>query len=65
MVPRGEVGLVVAQIGLAMGVIAQHVYGVVVFMAVMTTLIAPPMLAIAFRGLSGQRGEEEEVFRLG
>jgi Kef-type K+ transport system membrane component KefB len=50
MIPRGEVGLVVAQIGQSLGVITQQVYGVVVFMAVATTLIAPPFLAAAFRG---------------
>jgi Kef-type K+ transport system membrane component KefB len=49
MVPRGEVGMVVAQIGLGLGVISQRLYGVVVFMAVATTLIAPPMLALAYR----------------
>lgn len=44
MVPRGEVGIVVAQIGLAMGVIDNRLFGVVLFMAVATTLIAPPFL---------------------
>jgi Kef-type K+ transport system membrane component KefB len=48
MIPRGEVGMVVAQIGLTMGVISQNIYGVVVFMAVATTLVAPPLLKIAF-----------------
>lgn len=65
MVPRGEVGLVVAQLGLAMGVISQRVYGVVVFMAVATTLMAPPLLVAVFRGLEGPKPEAEEVFRLG
>jgi Kef-type K+ transport system membrane component KefB len=65
MVPRGEVGLVVAQIGLSLGVIAQHVYGVVVFMAVATTIIAPPLLNAAFRGEKPAPEEETEVFRLG
>ncbi len=64
MVPRGEVGLVVAQIGLTLGVISAAVYGVVVFMAVATTIVAPPLLAAAFRG-EKPTGEEEEVFRLG
>ncbi len=64
MVPRGEVGLVVAQIGMTMGVIAQHVYGVVVFMAVATTLVAPPLLAVAFRG-AGAPEKEEKVLKLG
>ncbi len=65
MAPRGEVGMVVAQIGLAMGVIAPHVYGVVVFMAVATTLIAPPLLALTYRGVEVPPGEAQEVFRLG
>jgi Kef-type K+ transport system membrane component KefB len=50
MVPRGEVGMVVAQIGLSMGVIEKSVYAVVVFMAVATTIIAPPLLKIFYRG---------------
>jgi Kef-type K+ transport system membrane component KefB len=50
MIPRGEVGMVVAQIGLTMGVISQNIYGVVVFMAVATTIVAPPLLKIAFAG---------------
>ena len=49
MVPRGEVGMVVAQIGLGMSVISTQVYGVVVFMAVATTLVTPLLLKIAFR----------------
>ena len=44
MVPRGEVGIVVAQIGLSLGVIDVRLYAVVLFMAVATTLIAPPLL---------------------
>src|SRR4051794_1360023 len=50
MVPRGEVGMVVAQLGLSLGVIEKPVYAVVVFMAVTTTLVAPPLLAFSFRG---------------
>ena len=49
MVPRGEVGMIVAQIGLSMGVIEQPVYGIVVLMAITTTLLAPPMLKYAYR----------------
>jgi Kef-type K+ transport system membrane component KefB len=49
MIPRGEVGMVVAQIGLNMGVMATSVYGTIVFMSVATTLIAPPLLKLAFR----------------
>ena len=49
LVPRGEVGMVVAQIGLGLGVVSQEIYGVAVFMAVMTTIVAPPMLKWAYR----------------
>ena len=49
MVPRGEVGMVVAQIGLSLAVISSEVYSVVVFMAVATTLVTPLLLKIAFR----------------
>ncbi|MEW6735115.1 MAG: cation:proton antiporter [Acidobacteriota bacterium] len=48
MVPRGEVGVVVAQIGLTLGVLSSTLYGVVIFMAVATTLIAPPFLMRIF-----------------
>jgi Kef-type K+ transport system membrane component KefB len=49
MVPRGEVGMVVAQIGLGLGVIEKPVYAVVVAMAVLTTIVAPPLLNYAYR----------------
>jgi Na+:H+ antiporter len=48
MVPRGEVGIVVAQIGLSMAVINDALFGVVLFMAIATTLVAPPVLKILF-----------------
>src|SRR5258708_6615104 len=49
MISRGEGAMVVAQFGLTMGVMSQPVYGVVVLMAVATTLIAPPMIKFAFK----------------
>jgi Kef-type K+ transport system membrane component KefB len=48
MVPRGEVGIVVAQLGLAAGVISHAVFGAVLFMACATTLIAPPLMRPLF-----------------
>jgi Kef-type K+ transport system membrane component KefB len=44
MVPRGEVGIVVAGLGLREGAIDGTVYSVVVGMAVITTVIVPPLL---------------------
>lgn len=48
MVPRGEVGIVVAQIGLAVGVVTEQLFGAVLFMACATTLIAPPLIRPLF-----------------
>jgi Kef-type K+ transport system membrane component KefB len=59
MVPRGEVGIVVAQIGLGLQAVSDAAYGVVLFMAVATTLIAPPFLVWLFRG--EEREEQERV----
>jgi Kef-type K+ transport system membrane component KefB len=59
MAPRGEVGMVVAQIGLGLGVIADSIYGVVVFMAVATTLIAPPLINASFRNAVREAAVEE------
>lgn len=44
MVPRGEVGIIVAGIGRASGVIDEQVFAVVVGMSVLTTLAVPPVL---------------------
>ena len=48
MIPRGEVGIVVAQIGLGMAVISEQFFAAVLFMAVATTLIAPPLIKILY-----------------
>ena len=44
MVPRGEVGIIVAGIGSAAGVIDAELFAVIVGMAVLTTVMAPPVL---------------------
>jgi Kef-type K+ transport system membrane component KefB len=64
MAPRGEVGMVVAQIGLRMGVMHESVYGIIVFMSVATTLVAPPLLKLAYRG-EKVAPPAEEMIRLG
>lgn len=49
MVPRGEVGIVVAGLGLSAGAIDAPIYSLVVGMAVITTLIVPPLLPVLVR----------------
>lgn len=46
MVPRGEVGLIVAGVGLTLHTISDAIYAVVVTMSVVTTLFAPPVLRV-------------------
>ncbi len=54
MMPRGEVGIIIATIGLGIVVngeraMSEELYTVVVLMSVITTIIAPPILAKLFR----------------
>jgi len=44
MIPRGEVGLIFAQIGLATKLISGGLYSAVAVMVMLTTFITPPML---------------------
>ncbi len=46
MVPRGEVGLIFAQMGLASGVFDSGLFGGVTLMVMVTTLLAPPTLKL-------------------
>jgi Kef-type K+ transport system membrane component KefB len=49
MLPRGEVGLIFAAVGLSHGIIGEGHYGAVLAVVVVTTLMAPPLLKRAFR----------------
>lgn len=65
MVPRGEVALIVAGIGLASGSLTSEVFGVAVFMTLFTTVIPPPFLVRAFRSTkSGLRNSSLEAAHL-
>ena len=48
MVPRGEVGLIFAEIGRRSGVLGEEVFGAVLLMVMVTTFIAPPSLKSLF-----------------
>jgi Kef-type K+ transport system membrane component KefB len=49
MIPRGEVGVVVASLGLAAGVFTPRVYALIVAMSLLTAMITPPFLAMLLR----------------
>ena len=49
MVPRGEVGLIVALIGLNQKVMSGQLYSIIVIMSLITTMIVPPVLSRLYR----------------
>ncbi|MBA2446613.1 MAG: cation:proton antiporter [Chloroflexi bacterium] len=50
MAPRGEVGLIVANVGKSLAVIPDAMFSTVVIMSVLTTLVVPPVLTLLYRG---------------
>ena len=61
MVPRGEVGMIVASIGLGMGIISTDLYSIVIFMVIATTLLTPPVLAKMISKGFVKKEEERKV----
>lgn len=55
MVPRGEVGLIFAQLGLSAGLLSSGLYSSVALMVIVTTFLTPPVL----RALLVKRQQEE------
>ena len=49
MIPRGEVGLIFASMGLVSGVLTKSEYSALTIMVMLTTFIAPPLLYKFFR----------------
>jgi Kef-type K+ transport system membrane component KefB len=49
MMPRGEVALIVALVGLQSQIVRPATYAIVVFMTAVTTILAPPLLRVLFR----------------
>ncbi len=46
MVPRGEVGLIFAAVGMSLGVIDDALFASLVLMVIITTLMAPPLIKL-------------------
>jgi len=61
MAPRGEVGLIFAQIGLGAGILSNRLFSAILFVVVATTLVTPPLLKWALkRGVTLDREEGRE-----
>ena len=65
MLPRGEVALIVAGIGLSSGMVGEVVFGVSIMMTLVTTIVAPILLVPAFaKGGPGRRVPDEPAAKL-
>jgi mannitol/fructose-specific phosphotransferase system IIA component (Ntr-type) len=49
MVPRGEVGLIIASLGLNAGILSDRLFAAVIIMVVINTVVAPPALVRLFK----------------
>ena len=49
MISRGEVGLIVAGVGITAGILTSEVYSTIIIMVVVTTIITPIWLKIEYR----------------
>lgn len=56
MIPRGEVGIIIASIGLMTGVLTDSLYATVIFMALATTLVAPYLMRWAIKRKGDWKG---------
>lgn len=67
MIPRGEVGLIFAQMGLSTGAVTPAIFSALTLMVVVTTFLAPPLLASVGKqqtripGTSGEGGIDDLV----
>lgn len=62
LVPRGEVGLIFAQLGLTAGVLSNERFGALMLMVVVTTFLTPPLLSlIASRATPDDEGAPDHV----
>jgi len=66
MMPRGEVGLIFANIGLVTGVLTNQLFGAIIIMVIGTTFLAPPLLKWSFGrfGVTDPGGTGPEPLRV-
>ena len=54
MVPRGEVGIIIASLGKQAAVITDAMYATIIAMSLLTSVVAPPALTALFRRAKGK-----------
>jgi Kef-type K+ transport system membrane component KefB/nucleotide-binding universal stress UspA family protein len=60
---RGSTEVIIATIGLSMGVLSQNLFSMIVTMAILTTMAMPPMLRAALSRLPLGKAEKERLER--
>lgn len=60
---RGAVEVVIATVGLSLGVLSQQAYTAIVVMAIVTSMMAPPLLKAVVRGWEGTAAEQVRLAR--
>jgi Kef-type K+ transport system membrane component KefB/nucleotide-binding universal stress UspA family protein len=60
---RGSTEVIIATIGLSMGVLSQNLFSMIVTMAILTTMAMPPMLRAALARLPLKKEEKERLER--
>jgi Kef-type K+ transport system membrane component KefB len=59
MMSRGEVGLIVASVGISQGLISQGTFAAIVGVVIITTLLTPPLLRLLFNRPARVTGAKE------
>jgi hypothetical protein len=60
MIPRGEVGIVVAGIALGTGVMSDDIYAAVIGMVLVTTIAGPFLIKLGYGSEAGDRGSSRD-----
>jgi len=61
MVPRGEVGIIVASLGLQAGVFTETTYAIIIAMSLLTSVVAPPALGALLAREAPQTGRNRTI----
>lgn len=60
---RGAMGIIIASVGLRLGVLNEASYGVIVLMSLVTSMIAPPSIRAVVKGWRGNAAEQQRLDR--
>ena len=60
MVPRGEVGIIVASLGRSAKVFSDEVYALIIAMSLLTSVIAPPILKLLFASVPREDADADD-----